>query len=212
MPLLPPALKEWVLKEQPTGPHTLALYVRGPFKSAFSGKELPKRPEKQQTDPSRPPEKVSANDPEMQKRTFKSEGAGKLLVVASNLGIEGLSRGAVLKGFDMSKMAQFSAEIIKEYQGWNANFQNWQIRIGQVSHLLGDNLQFLTNVIDWSTSHEALVEIRSKGDSRRPLQQLQDGEAKNLRIGALLAGPLLLIAAGLLRWRLRKSRHAALRV
>lgn len=212
LPLLPPALKEWVLKEQPTGPHTLALYVRGPFKSAFAGKELPKRPDKQQDDPSRPPEKVSENDPEIQKRTFLKEGAGKLLVVASNLGIEGLSRTAVLKGFDISKMAQFSAEIIKDYQSWNANFQNWQIRIGQVSHLLSDNLQFLTNVIDWSTSHEALVEIRSKGDTRRPLRQMEDGEAKNLRIGALLAGPLLLIGAGLLRWRLRKARYASLRV
>lgn len=212
LPLLPPALKELVLKEQPTGPHTLALYVRGPFKSAFAGKELPKRPEPKQVDPTRPPEKLDANDAEVQKRTFKAEGSGKLLVIASNLGIEGLSRDAVLKGFDMAKMAQFSAEVIKDYQTWNANFQNWQIRIGQVSHLLADNLQFLTNVIDWATSHEALVEIRSKGDTRRPLRQMEEGETKNLRLSALLAGPLLLVGAGLLRWRLRKARHAALKV
>lgn len=212
LPLLPPALKEVVLQAAPTGPHTLALYVRGPFKSAFAGKELPKRPEPKQTDPMRPVDKPSDNDAEVQKRTFKAEGTGKLLVVASNLGIEGLSRDAVLKGFDMAKMAQFSADVIKDYQAWNANFQNWQIRIGQVSHLLADNLQFLTNVIDWATSHEALVEIRSKGDTRRPLQQMEEGESKNLRLGALLGGPLLLIGAGLLRWRLRKARHAALKV
>ncbi|MSQ84507.1 MAG: hypothetical protein EXR77_16775 [Myxococcales bacterium] len=214
LPVLPPALKEIALKATPTGPHTLALYVRGPFKSQFAGKDPPKRPEKKQSnDPMHPPrDKPSENDQEIAKRTFKATGAGKLLVVASNLGIEGLSRGAVLKGFDISKMAQFSADTLKDYQSWNSNFQNWQIRIGQVSHLLGDNLQFIANVMDWTTSHEALVEIRSKGDMRRPLRQMEPEEAKNLRLGSLVAGPLLLALAGVLRMYLRRKRNAALKV
>ena len=214
LPVLPPALKEVALKATPTGPHTLALYVRGPFKSAFAGKEAPKRPEKKQTnDPMHPPrDKPSENEAEVAKRTFRPTGAGKLLVVASNLGIEGLSRNAVLKGFDMAKMAQFSADTLKDYQTWNANFQNWQIRIGQVSHLLSDNLQFIANVMDWSTSHEALVEIRSKGDTRRPLRTMEPDEIKWVRLEALFGGPALLLAAGLLRWWLRRSRNRALTV
>ncbi len=213
LPVLPPAVQEVALQAKPNGPLTLALYVRGPFKSAFAGKEPPARPDKKTAeDPMHPKEKPSENAQELAKRSFKGEGVGKLLVVASNLGIEGLDRGQVLKGFDLSKMAQFSAEIIKDYQLWNANFQNWQIRIGQVSHLLGGNLQFLTNILDWSTSHEALVEIRSKGDTRRPMQQVDDGQAKRLRLVTLLGGPLLLIGAGLLRWRLRRARNLALKV
>ncbi len=213
LPVLPPAVKDVALQSKPTGPLTLALYVRGPFKSAFAGKEPPKRPDKKTPDdPMHPKEKPSENDQELAKRAFKAEGTGKLLVVASNLGIEGLDRNQILKGFELSKMAQFSAEIIKDYQTWNANFQNWQIRIGQVSHLLGGNLQFLSNVMDWATAHEALVEIRSKGDTRRPMQQVDDEQAKRLRLGTLLGGPLLLIGAGLLRWRMRRARNRALKV
>ena len=214
LPVLPPALKEVALKATPTGPHTLALFVRGPFKSQFAGKDPPKRPEKKQTnDPMHPPrDKPSEHDQEIAKRTFKTQGAGKLLVVASNLGIEGLSRGAVLKGFEVGKMAQFSADTLKDYQTWNSNFQNWQIRIGQVSHLLGDNLQFIANVMDWATSHEALVEIRSKGDMRRPLRQMEPDESKNLRLGSLLAGPLLLGLAGALRMMWRRKRNESLKI
>ncbi len=214
LPVLPPALKEVALKATPTGPHTLALYVRGPFSSQFAGKEPPKRPEKKQSnDPMHPPrDKPSEHDQEIAKRTFKAKGAGKLLVVASNLGIEGLSRGAVLKGFEVGKMAQFSADTLKDYQTWNSNFQNWQIRIGQVSHLLGDNLQFIANVMDWATAHEALVEIRSKGDMRRPLRQMEPEEAKNLRLGSLLAGPLLLALAGALRMMWRRKRNEGLKI
>ncbi|MBM4344946.1 MAG: Gldg family protein [Deltaproteobacteria bacterium] len=213
LPVLPPALKEVALKATPTGPHTLALYVRGPFHSQFAGKDPPKRPEKKQaSDPMHPPrDKPSEHDQEIAKRTFKAQGAGKLLVVASNLGIEGLSRAAVLKGFEVGKMAQFSADTLKDYQTWNSNFQNWQIRIGQVSHLLGDNLQFIANVMDWATAHEALVEIRSKGDMRRPLRQMEPDEAKNLRMGSLLAGPVLLALAGALRMMWRRKRNEALK-
>ncbi|MSP90408.1 MAG: hypothetical protein EXR79_01160 [Myxococcales bacterium] len=219
IPVIPPALNELVKRTPPTGPHTLALYVRGPFPSLFAGKELPKRPKREDKgkDPmgmERPKdtdENVD-NDWALAKRQFRAEGSGKLLVVASNLGIEGLSRATVLSGFDLSKLTQFSADTIKLYQQWQAGFQNWQIRIGQVSHLLGDNLQFLYNVLDWASSHEALVAIRSKGDTRRPLEQIENDDARRLRLGALLGAPLLLVGAGLARWRMRRRRDAALQV
>ncbi len=215
MPVLPPALKEVVLNAQPNGPHTLALYVRGPFKSAFAGKEIPKKPEKEvkqeKGEPPRPKPNTEA-DYELEKRKFKSEGTGKLLVIASNLGIEGLSRADVLAGFDIGKLGQFSADTIKQFQQWQVNYQNWQVRIGQVSHLLPTNLQFLANVLDWSTSHEALVAIRSKGDVRRPLEQIEPEQAKKLRVSVMLGAPLLLIAFGIGRWRMRRARHAAIKI
>lgn len=217
LPVVPPTLKDLVLKTPANGPHTLALYVRGPFKSAFQGKEVPHRPDRaEKPDPMHPDKAASGKQSEaeysLEQRRFKNEGAGKLLVVASDLGIEGLSRGTVLAGFDVAKLGQFSAEMIKQYQEWQANYQNWQIRIGQIQHILGDELQFLANVLDWSTSHEALVAIRSKGDTRRPLDQIEPEQARLLRLECLLGAPLLLIGAGLLRWRMRKSRYANLKV
>jgi len=207
--VLPPTLREQVLGAAPTGPHTLALYVRGPFASAFAGKDIPAKPAAAAPAPDQPPPPAT-EDAELAKRTRKDKGEGKILVVASHLGIEGLSRGSILAGFDMGKLGQFSPEMLKDYQAWNAGFQNWQIRIGQLSHLLGDSLQFLTNVMDWATAHEALVAIRSKGETRRPMQQVEPGDARNLRLGVLLGAPALLIAGGLVRWRSRRSRNLSL--
>ncbi len=146
---------------------------------------------------------------ELVKRSQKGEGTGRLLVIGSNLGIEGLSRQSVLPDFNAASLSKFSVEAMQQYGQWQANFQNWQIRIGQVSHLLQDNLRFLSNVLDWATAHEALADIRSKGDTRRPLQEIKPDEARNLRIGALIGSPLLLILLGFLRARFRRQRVAA---
>ncbi len=219
IPLLPPALKTLVLGEQATGPHTLALSVRGPFTSAFKGKPVPQEPKsnkpKNPNDPFAKPDKTDdqrAADYELAKRRFKETGEGKLLVVASNLGIEGLSRASVLTDFNAAQLTKFSVEALESYQRWQANFQNWQIRIGQVSHLLPDNLRFLFNVLDWANSHEALVDIRSKGDSRTPMEQLDDGEAQKLRLSAIVGVPLLLVLFGFGRFELRRRRAAGMKV
>ena len=199
LPVLPQPLKKLALNATPTGPHTLALAVTGPFKSAFVGKDVPLAQGATATDASH----------ELAKRTFKPSGTGKLLVIASDLGIEGLSRGDVLQGFDLGKFQQFSPEAIQAFSNWQAAFQNWQIRIGQVSHLLPENLQFLANVLDWASAHEALVAIRSKGDTRRPMRDVEPDKQRSLRLGTLLGAPLLLIALGLVRWRWRIARNRA---
>ncbi len=212
--VVPQTLKQWVLDTPPNGPHTLALAVSGPFKSAFAGREIPKRPA-QAVDPKDPAsagQKPTDAEYELAKRAFKAEGKGKLLVIASNLGIEGLSRSDVLAGFDLGKFQQFSPDSIKAFTQWQANFQNWQIRIGQVSHLLNENLQFLSNILDWASAHEALVAIRSKGDARRPMDDLDPDKQKSLRLAALIGSPLLLILLGLVRWRLRLARNRSLNV
>ncbi len=212
--LNPLTLKDEVLKLKPNGPHTVAVLVRGPFKSAFAGKEVPRRPKvKKKSSPFPMPgeeKDETETDRELAKRRFKGQGAGQLLVVASNLGIEGLTRETVLAGFTASKVAKFSVEALKAYQEWQANFQNWQIRIGQVSHLLQDNLRFISNVMDWSTAHEALVDIRSKGDTRRPMREIKPAEARTMRLAAILGAPLLLMLFGIARLQMRKRRSEQL--
>ena len=206
----PLSLRDEVLKLNANGPHTVAVLVRGPFKSAFVGKEIPKRPKvKKKSTPFPMPDEdkdETETDRELAKRRFKDKGAGQLLVVASNLGIEGLTRETVLPGFTATKVAKFSVEALKAYQEWQANFQNWQIRIGQVSHLLQDNLRFISNVMDWSTAHEALVDIRSKGDTRRPMREVKSNDARNMRLAAMLGTPLLLLLFGFARLQLRRRR------
>jgi len=210
----PLSLRDDVMKLKPNGPHTVALLVRGPFKSAFAGKETPKRPQKKRKSSPFPmpgeDKDETETDRELAKRRFKGQGQGQLLVVASNLGIEGLTREMVLAGFTAQKVAKFSVEALKSYQQWQANFQNWQIRIGQVSHLLQDNLRFLSNIMDWSTAHEALVDIRSKGDTRRPMREIKPAEARNMRLAAILGAPFLLLLFGFVRLQMRKRRSAQL--
>jgi len=210
----PIGLRDEVVTLKPNGPHTVAVLVRGPFKSAFAGKEIPKRPKKKKkASPFPMPDEEkdeTETDRELAKRRFKGQGAGQLLVVASNLGIEGLTRETVLAGFTATKVAKFSVEALKSYQEWQANFQNWQIRIGQVSHLLQDNLRFISNIMDWSTAHEALVDIRSKGDTRRPMREVKPDEARNMRLAAILGAPLLLLLFGFLRLQMRRRRSERL--
>jgi ABC-type uncharacterized transport system involved in gliding motility auxiliary subunit len=206
----PVTLQQAVINQPGTGPHTVAVVLRGPLKSAFVGKEVPHRP--------KPRTKANAFGPlekdetpeeyELNKRKQVNEGTGRLFVVASNMGLEGLSREAVLPDFNVAALMKFSVEGMMQYGQWQANFQNWQLRIQQVSHLLQDNLRFLSNVMDWATAHGALADIRSKGDSRRPMREVKPDEARTLRLAALVGTPLVLIILGFLRARYRRKRIA----
>ena len=204
----PLTLQQAVVNQAGTGPHTVGVVVRGPFKSAFAGREPPHRPPvAKKMNPMGPPEKDETTEEyELVKRNFKPDGQGRLLVLGSNLGIEGLSRASVLRDFSAASLSKFSVEALQQYQEWQSRFQNWQIRIQQVSHLLQENLRFLSNVLDWATAHEALADIRSKGDTRRPMREVKPDEARNLRLAAMLGSPILLILFGFARARYRRRR------
>ncbi|HAN31839.1 MAG TPA: hypothetical protein DCQ06_09605 [Myxococcales bacterium] len=211
-PVIPLQVNEAAKTEVGTGPMTVAVTLRGPFTSAFEGKDIPRRPKAQgRPDPFAPPgqknEETDA-DRELAKRRRKNGGVGKLLVVASNLGIEGLNREQVLTDFNALALTKFSVEGMKMSSKWQANFQNWQIRVGQVSHLLQDNLRLIANVMDWAVAHEALADIRSKGDTRRPLAEVSTTKAATLRWSAIAGAPLLLILFGFLRIHRRQRRVA----
>ena len=212
VPVNPIQLSEAVVNETATGPHSVAVLVEGPFKSRFKKDGVPKRPPPaKKANPFGPggpmdEKEESAEEYELRKRTHKETGAGKLLVIGTHMGIEGLSRDNVLPDFNAVKMAKFSVEALQAYQKWQANFQNWQIRIGQVSHLLPDNLRFLSNVLDWAVAHEALADIRSKGDTRRPLRDVKPDDARQMRIAAIVGAPLVLLVFGAVRLTFRRRR------
>jgi gliding-associated putative ABC transporter substrate-binding component GldG len=73
-----------------------------------------------------------------------------------------------------------------------------------------DNLTFFANMIDYLVDDAGLITIRSKEVSMPPLEQVSDGTKKTLKYANLAIPPLLVIAYGLLRWRMRKARKKAL--
>jgi ABC-type uncharacterized transport system involved in gliding motility auxiliary subunit len=73
-----------------------------------------------------------------------------------------------------------------------------------------DNLTFLANMIDYLVDDAGLITIRSKDITLAPLEQVSDGTKKILKYGNLIVPPVLVLAYGLLRWRMRKARKKAL--
>lgn len=73
-----------------------------------------------------------------------------------------------------------------------------------------DNLNFFANMIDYLVDDAGLITIRSKDVSLPPLDQVSDGTKKAFKFGNMLVPPLLAMAFGLLRWRMRQTRRKAL--
>jgi gliding-associated putative ABC transporter substrate-binding component GldG len=73
-----------------------------------------------------------------------------------------------------------------------------------------DNLTFFANMVDYLVDDAGLITIRSKEVSMPPLEQVSDGTKKILKYANLVFPPLLVVAYGLARWRMRKARKRAL--
>lgn len=73
-----------------------------------------------------------------------------------------------------------------------------------------DNMTFFANMVDYLVDDAGLITIRSKDASLAPLDQVSDGTKKTLKYGSLVLPPLLVLAYGAFRWRMRKARNKAL--
>jgi gliding-associated putative ABC transporter substrate-binding component GldG len=67
-----------------------------------------------------------------------------------------------------------------------------------------DNLAFFLNMVDWLSQDEALIAIRSKQVSPRPLKEISAGTKKLIKYGNTLGLPFLVILFGLVRWQVRR--------
>lgn len=79
-------------------------------------------------------------------------------------------------------------------------------RLGTVA----GNQVFLQNILDWLAQDEALVKLRNKQMQERAMI-LPEAKGKRvlMQIGLIVGMPILLIAFGVIRWRLRlRRRHA----
>jgi len=73
-----------------------------------------------------------------------------------------------------------------------------------------DNITFFANMVDYLVDDAGLITIRSKEASSPPLEPLADGTKKLVKYANLGLPPLLVIAYGLMRWRMRQARKRIL--
>lgn len=198
LPLLPPDQLRFAKETPATGePASAAVYVAGEFDSFFKGKDIPAK------------EGAEADADKDRKRT--DAGKVRLLVLGSNLGIGGLNPEDVFAGFDIAQVSQGGIEFLKDLRKYYAQFQNWQIRISQISETVQQNLRFLFNVLDWSLQNDALVEIRAKEYTERPLARLEDSTKRAIKYANIIGVPAAFILFGIARWALRRRRKLDLR-
>ena len=73
----------------------------------------------------------------------------------------------------------------------------------QAQQLNADNVNFVSNAVDWLSDDTGLIELRTKGITNRPLKQLEDGERTIVKYANVL-GPIILV---LLYALIRKQRY-----
>jgi len=67
-----------------------------------------------------------------------------------------------------------------------------------------DNLAFFLNMVDWLSQDEALIAIRSKQVTSRPLREISSGAKQMVKYGNTFGLPFLVIVFGVVRWQIRK--------
>jgi ABC-type uncharacterized transport system involved in gliding motility auxiliary subunit len=197
--LSPPYLVRQLPTLAPNGPKTVAVAIKGQFPSYFAGKAIPPRPEAK-------PDRGAPAPANTADRPFVAKGTGRLLVVGSNLGLENLSAEKVFEGFNLGQLSSGKADFFLQLKDYIANFQNWQLRLTQLSPILQANLDFLFNSLDWGVQNEALVDIRSKGYVKRPIQSVSAGGRTAIEIALIVGLPLLFALVGALRAVARRRR------
>lgn len=63
---------------------------------------------------------------------------------------------------------------------------------------------FIMNAIDWLLQDEDLIQIRSKSANSRSLEPMEDSTKASWKWANLLIPPLLILAGGIVAWRLRR--------
>ena len=70
------------------------------------------------------------------------------------------------------------------------------------------NEALLLNLVDWMVMDDGLLAVRARGLAAAPLRELGDSLRQGLKLGNIAGVPLLLVLAGIMRWRLRERRRA----
>ncbi|NOZ46065.1 MAG: hypothetical protein GXO79_04700 [Chlorobi bacterium] len=77
----------------------------------------------------------------------------------------------------------------------------------QGNQIQEDNVNLMVNSIDWLSDDTGLIELRTKGISSRPLDQIEDGKKTFLKYLNFLLPILLIIIYGFIRMQLNRSKR-----
>ncbi len=86
------------------------------------------------------------------------------------------------------------------------------------SSVLSDQYQsasgqaLVLNLVDWLLLDDAMLEIRSRGMADAPLEEIDDTKRNTIKFANILGVPLLFIAIGIVRWRLRERSRSQMAV
>jgi len=69
-----------------------------------------------------------------------------------------------------------------------------------------ENISLFLNLTDWLTADEALISIRSKNITQRPLDKVEETDKTIIKLLNIALFPLLLAGLGILRWRTNRNR------
>jgi gliding-associated putative ABC transporter substrate-binding component GldG len=113
------------------------------------------------------------------------------------------ARGTLPSAFDPAKKSEGEARVFVVGSSTMLNEQ-----------VLGPpNASLLLNLVDWLVLDPGLLAMRNRGLGEAPLSpEISDGTRAAVKFGCTAGVPLLLIVIGLVRWRLREARRAALSV
>jgi gliding-associated putative ABC transporter substrate-binding component GldG len=73
-----------------------------------------------------------------------------------------------------------------------------------------DNFLLASNLVDWLADDIGLAEIRSRDSGSKPLDEVSEGTKNWLKALNLALPPVLIILAGIIRWRWRIAMHKKL--
>lgn len=86
------------------------------------------------------------------------------------------------------------------------------LRLGRAMPNLVANVQFFLNMLDWLAHNEGLSSLRAKGMKARPLTVSSDSTPTVTKFANIVGVPLVFIAFGVVRWRLRELRRKNLKL
>ena len=106
----------------------------------------------------------------------------------------------------MSQLTQGGMGILFKLSQYMMNFQNWQLRLSQIAPTVQEDLNLLDNIMEWSVQKASMAEIRAKGFTKRPLEDVSASVRMWLILLFVLGLPLLFVSFGVVRFVIRRKR------
>lgn len=141
---------------------------------------------------------------------FKSAFAGKQIVKEDGSKVDGNVSVPGVEPLLAESKESARLVVVGDSDFISDNYVNLGVRSGLQLYI--QNLAFVLNVVDWLAQDEALAQVRNKGMQSRPLDQISESSVTLVKAANIIGLPLLLLLAGLVRWRMRSAARTSARL